>query len=105
PLGQTTRWAYNAWGQPISVTNALGHTQTMTYDAIGRLTASTNPLGRVTRYAYNPDETLASMTENCTNASGTPLTLGACAAQTDTRNVTTSYGYDLQGRQIWVKDP
>ncbi|MBA3470772.1 MAG: RHS repeat-associated core domain-containing protein [Herpetosiphonaceae bacterium] len=105
PLGATTRFDYNAWGQQTKITNALGQSTSMAYDTVGRLTATTNATGRVTRYTYNADDTLASVTENCTDSAGTPLVTGTCAAQTSERNVTTRYGYDGQGRQIWVQDP
>jgi RHS repeat-associated protein len=105
PLGATTTFEYNAWGQQTKITNALGQSTSMAYDPVGRLSATTNAMGRVTRYTYNADDTLASVTENCTDSVGTPLVTGVCTAQTSERNVTTRYGYDAQGRQIWVQDP
>lgn len=77
----------------------------MDYDAVGRVTGTVNADGRVTRCSYGADDALASVTENCTDVNGLPQRTAPCAAQTSERNVTTSYGYDAQGRQIWVRDP
>jgi RHS repeat-associated protein len=50
-----TFYAYDARGNRISVTNALGHVTRFGYDASDRLIAETNALGHVTLYTYADD--------------------------------------------------
>ncbi len=105
PLGHTTTYTYNSWGQITAVTDAAGASTTTTYDAVGRVSATADARGTVTRYNYNPDDTVAMVVRNCTDAAGVPSLTGPCAAQTAERNLTTTYGYDPRGRQVWERSP
>ena len=90
PLGNTTVYGYDASGNQITVTDALGHTTTtlydaldraddarsapragittITYDAAGRETSLTDPDGNKTQWAYDSDDRLTTVTE----PNGTP---------------------------------
>lgn len=64
----TTRYAYDAVGNRLSITNPNGNTVTFTSDELGQLVAETDALGNTTRYGYdavgrqierqNPDGTI-----------------------------------------------
>ncbi len=49
----TTRYAYDAVGNRISITNPNGNTVTFNPDALGQLVAETDALGNTTRYRYD----------------------------------------------------
>ncbi|TBL71230.1 RHS repeat protein [Paenibacillus thalictri] len=49
----TQAYRYNATGQKVKETDALGHSTSYEYDAAGRLTKVTDPLGVATAYDYD----------------------------------------------------
>ena len=112
--GVDTHYAYDAANQLTDMTigynTPLAQTTHYGYDAAGRQTAITSgygtPLARDDITTYNADNTVARTVENCTDASGAPVSSGCASydAQHPDRNVTTSYGYDGDGRQVWVRD-
>jgi len=75
---------YNALGQRMAQTDALGHTTQFTYDGAGRLHEQIDPLGHITHYTYDA--------------------LGRRTAVTDPDGVVTTYHYDALGRQVEVCD-
>jgi YD repeat-containing protein len=119
----------NAFGAPLTVTDALGHTTTFTYDANGNrdtvldadghLTTSTyNPAGELTqvsradspatmlRYDYFPDGRL----QRVLDGANQPTTygydpLGRVTSVTDPLGRTTGYGYDPAGNRTQKLDP
>ena len=50
-----TTYTYNAAGNVVTTTDALGHVTTDTYDAMGRVTSETDAAGNVTEYAYDAE--------------------------------------------------
>jgi RHS repeat-associated protein len=83
-----TRTAYDAWGNPTVITNALGFTTTMTYDESYHLyaIAVTNALNQTTRTDYD-------------------LALGVPLAVTDPNSAVTNYRYDTFGRLLKIIKP
>jgi RHS repeat-associated protein len=78
-----TRLTYNAYGEPLTVTDPLGRTTALTYgtsgNANGNLVAIRNPLGHIT-------------TIDAYNAAGQPL------QTTDPNGLVTSFTYDARQR-------
>ncbi|CAG1007425.1 partial tRNA(Glu)-specific nuclease WapA, partial [Anaerolineales bacterium] len=83
-----TRTAYDAWGNPTVITNALGLTTTMTYDGSYHLypIAVSNMLNQTTRTDYD-------------------LALGVPLAVTDPNSAVTNYRYDTFGRLLKIIKP
>ncbi|MBN1557621.1 MAG: RHS repeat protein [Lentisphaerae bacterium] len=52
-LGRETRAAYDALDRPVRVVDALGGTNRLAYDAAGHVTAITDANGTVTEFAYD----------------------------------------------------
>jgi RHS repeat-associated protein len=79
PLGNVTTYAYDPFGNPVETVDATGkNAVTATYDLRGRKTASRDPdLGAWT-YAYD--------------------VLSELKTQTDAKNQTTQFTYDVLGR-------
>jgi RHS repeat-associated protein len=73
-----TAYAYNAAGDLLSVTNALGRAVTMAYDTLGRKTGMNDPDMGTWGYAYDA--------------------AGRLAAQTDAKGQVTRFSYDALGR-------
>jgi YD repeat-containing protein len=96
PLSHTTTYAYNEFGQQISVTDTLDHTTLYSYDNLGRLVDTTDPQGQVTHNEYNPAGLITSSVRN----------YDPNRPQNDQNlyNLTTTYEYDDAGRQTQVTD-
>lgn len=84
-LGRVTLYAYNSLGQKVSSTEPVPYgsstapaTTTYTYDALGHLVETDAPLGRTTKSTYDPN--------------------GNKLSDTDANNHTTSYSYDSLNR-------
>lgn len=87
---------------------------TFDYDAVGNVIKATEPEGNpryTTSYSYNPDGTLASLTDANTNttafdaydANGFPTKVTTAISATETR--VTRFGYDDDGLLRWLQDP
>ncbi len=106
PDGTVTHDAYNAQGEVITQTvgstlpAAQQRVTTYGYDTLGRRTDTTTgyglPVPRTDHTVYNDDGTIAQTVQNYVPA-GQPCPLAPC-------NVSTSYGYDALGRQVWTRD-
>jgi len=125
--GSTTTFSYNGAAQPTDMTapdgtvthndyTAQGELVTQTvgynlapdkrrvttygYDTMGRRTDTTTgyglPVQRTDHTVYNDDGTIAQTVQNYVPA-GQACPLAPC-------NVSTSYGYDALGRQLWTRD-
>ncbi|MDQ1499102.1 MAG: hypothetical protein QOI86_2442, partial [Actinomycetota bacterium] len=130
PAPFTTYVGYNPYGQPLTVTDPLGHVTTKTYDADGNLATATDPDGNQTAYsddagdepvtttradqtvthaAYDPDGNLTSQTDAAghatTYAFGDPALAHLPTTATDPNGRITSYGYDRAGNLITKTDP
>jgi RHS repeat-associated protein len=84
-LGFTQTTSYDAVGNIVATTDALGHTTTYTYDTLDRLSAVTDALGQTTRYAYDA--------------------VGNRVRAIDALGRTNNYVYDAFDRQIAAIDP
>ena len=96
PLGHTTSYGYDAYGQRTSVTNALNQTTSYSYDSLGRLVDTTEPNGRVSHNIYNTAGYLLQSIQNYDS--------NKSQNEDSQYNITTTYTYDLMGRQTSVTD-
>lgn len=94
PIGHTTHYSYNVFGDPMSVTDPLGHETTMSYDPDGLLLTTTAPNGNVTG-----GDAAAHTTTREYDAAGELVTV------TDGLGGVTRYGYNEDGQQTSVVDP
>ncbi len=91
PLGTVTRYTYDGFGNPLSITRDAGagrlnQTTAMGYDALGDVVLLTDPNGNVTTSAYDAARRLTTVT-----APPAPLAL------------VTTYGYDPDGRLLQTR--
>jgi RHS repeat-associated protein len=112
PNNAVTSTTYNAAGNPVSSTNALGHVTTMAYagadGAAGRVTSMTAPTGLATSYTYDARGRLLSTTQ----AAGTS-TLASLYTYTPSGQLASaalpsghqiSYQYDAAQRLVGWQD-
>ena len=95
PRGFTTSFSYDGANRLAATTDALTQTLRYAYDANGNLAAQTDQQGVVTRYSYDALDRLEALTQN--ERPGEPAT--------SDQNVTTRFGYDLNGNLRFVYDP
>jgi YD repeat-containing protein len=105
PTGVDTRYDYNATGQLTDQTTGYGTSLAETtgygYDTLGRVITTTTglntPLARSDVTRYNADNSIAATIQNDKTGTYNPLY--------PDQDVTTSYGYDSLGRQVWCATP
>ncbi len=83
-LNQVTTFTYNPQGLLLTTKDALNQTTTFTYDALGRLLTTTDPLNRTTTLTYDA--------------------AGNVATSTDALNRTTTFTYDAKNRLVEIRD-
>ena len=91
PLGTVAQYAYDGFGNPVSIirdagAGRLNQTTAMGYDALGDVVLLTDPNGNVTTSAYDAARRLTTVT-----APPAPLAL------------VTAYGYDPDGRLLQTR--
>jgi len=118
---------YDAAGQVVEVTDALGRVTRYTYDGAGRVTEVARPDGTTITSAYNPTGQMVAQTngrghtiELVVDALGRPIAMtdeagqdwattydarGMVTATTDPLGGTTTTEYDAAGRPVGVTDP
>jgi len=103
---RASQFTYDAWGDRISKTDALGRTTTYAYDALGRKTSMTKPppagstaAAATTTYQYDAlghltqtSAPLGRVTSSQYDANGNKI------SDTDARGYTTQYKYDALNR-------
>jgi len=102
-MGNTRTKAYDKLGREVVSTDALRATLTTTYDAFSRIVSQVNAEGNTTSYAY--DATARSVT--ITTGEGLLVKQiynrhGDMVSVTDAVGNTTSYSYDSNGQQTGV---
>ncbi len=117
-MQQTSATVYDADGNTISTTDAMGRTTTSAYDNLGRLWTTTQPTANgvtpVTRYTYDADGNELSETDPDNNQTTyTYNGLNQRVSQIETMTLTyggsptpytTNYGYDADGNLIQETD-
>ncbi len=105
-LGNTTTFTYESvFNKVTSVTDPLGHVTTSTYDATGNLRTNTDENGNTTSFTYNE---FGQVTES-TDPLGHKTTFsydafGNLVSVTDTLGSTTTHQYDAASRRIATID-
>ena len=114
-LDNETQYVYDARNRQISVTQAYGTsdaaTTSYTYDAVGNVLTQTDALGNETQYVY---DNLNRQIEVITRATARPTrrrrstrydAAGNMLTETDPLGNVTSYAYDNLNLQIQVTQP
>jgi len=89
--------AYDALKRPISISDNVNHSSTVEYDAYGNPLACTDALGIVSKYEYNDLGLLEAVTQNYKANPGSKDDPNAT-------NVRTEYAYDAVGNLTKIKD-
>jgi RHS repeat-associated protein len=100
-------FTYDANGNLLSKTDALGNRTTYTYDPVFSKVASiTDPLGNVSRFAYDANGNLLARTDANNNQSSYQYdSTGLLIQATDALNQKTKLAYDAFGNLITITDP
>lgn len=103
-LGRSS-FTYNAFGQVLTTTDALGNVTTNTYDADGKLLSTTDALGNTNVFAYDARSQLIAHTD----ARGHTLSLaydasGNLTRATDAAGNAATFAHDARGRLTSRRD-
>lgn len=99
------RYAYDAAGNLLQSTDALGNSETSAYDAHGRRTSFTNALGARRTYAYDANGNLISTTDALGKTESAAYDhFGRKTSVTDKLGAITRYTYDSLGRLTATTD-
>lgn len=103
PSGQTTHYGYDAAGQRIAITNALGEVTRFAYDANGNQTNMVDSLGRTYTYLFDAlnRQTRVIFPDNTSEHTGYDA-LDRKVALTNQANIVTRFGYDRLGQLLAV---
>lgn len=113
---QVTSYEYNEHGQPISMTDPLGHVWKYEYNEAGDRTAEIDPEGHKRTWEYNKDsQEIKTVTPRGTEAGGTKEAKYATTTERDPRGLPTkiiaplkhetTYKYDGDGNVTETTDP
>ena len=107
PQGNATTFTYDANGNNLTETNALGHTYKHEYDSRNRKIKDIDPDGGFTKYTYNTENQII-QTENAlgaiTKTEYDPV-LGMPVKQIDSLGGITTFEYNDKGRLIKTTNP
>jgi RHS repeat-associated protein len=102
----TTQYTTNAFGDPLTVTDALGHQTVTVYDADRNVSSVTDANSHQTAYAYDLDNELTQVTRPDTSTLQTAYwDDGSLKSQTDGAGQVTNYTYDPLAHLATVVDP
>jgi RHS repeat-associated protein len=108
PRGNLTTYRFDARGNTLARTDALGQTTTFEYtNGSNLLLSTTDPLGRTTRYTYDAQGNVTQLVDPAGNPrtfSYEP-TFNRVTSITDPLNQVTRFEYDPQGNLTAVIDP
>lgn len=106
PRAGDISFSYDANGNELTTTDALGHTYSYTYEPVfNQLTSVTDPLGNVEKYAFDSNGNLASSTDANGNVTSYSHSSGGLLTQTvDALGDTRKYFYDTVGNLIQSVD-
>ncbi len=107
---------FDALGNVVGTTDALGHVTTYTYDANGNVSSVTVPItsstSATTSYTYNSfgsilttTDPLGHVTTNTYDTHGNLLTVTTPAPNGNTAASVTTFTYDTKGELLTIKDP
>jgi YD repeat-containing protein len=124
---QTTLYAYDANGNPVSITDPNGNATTQGFDALNRRIETTDTFNGVTSFTYDPRDHSTAMTDprgltttytydgldnliqQISPDTGTTTytydTAGNPTSRTDARGVTVHYSYDALNRLTTIDYP
>jgi len=103
---QTTSVSYDPMGRVVKKTLPDGTYTTSSYDASGNMVASTDALGRVTQYVYDDrNRAVQTIRADASVVSTGYDGGGRIVRTTDALGHTTTYQYDKLGREIAVTTP
>ncbi|WP_177235315.1 DUF6531 domain-containing protein [Streptomyces sp. MUSC 14] len=106
PATYTWSYAYDAAGNPLSVTDPTGATSHRSYDADGNIASTTDGRGNSTTYAYDADDNLTSVTAPDNGVTAyTYDSFGDVTSRTDAAGHATGYTYDADHRLTKTTDP
>ncbi len=106
PLGRATRYRFNAFGQTVSETNALGTTYEYA-SGTNRLLAITDGLGRRTEFAYDGRGNVVAITDPLGNVRRSTYDVATDLPTTvsDPLGNPTTFSYDAGGNVTAVAGP
>lgn len=105
PLGNSTRFQYNASGDLARVTDALGGVTQFAWDVRGNLTRITDPLGNRLDLAYDPGDNLIRLLDPLGNSYDYVYDgRGNLTQITDAAGGITIYAYDALGQPTSFSD-
>jgi RHS repeat-associated protein len=104
-LGRVTRYEYDPLDRLTRVVDPAGNQTTFTYDSLGNLLTTTDPLDRTTRYEYDALSRLVRVTDAlgsqwCYAYDGE----GNLIARTDANGHTAAFAYDSRNQLIAQTD-
>ncbi len=108
PVGRSTRYRFNAFGQTLSETNALGQTTTYEYaSGSNLLLATTDAVDRRTEFAYDSRGNLAAITDPLGNVRTATYDAVTNLPTTvfDPLGYPTTFSYDARGNVIAISGP
>lgn len=106
PLGNVTRFEYNAKGEVAKITNALGNSTQFQYEDRGLLTRTTDPLGNSTTFAYDSFGNVVRTTDTLGNVTNTTFgILGQALTTTDQEGRVSQFVYDDELRLVRADNP
>jgi RHS repeat-associated protein len=104
PLGRTSHYTYDAFGQRISITDSNNRTTSYSYDGLGRLQSVTDPEGRSHWTCYDAAGRVVRSVSNASAPQNNPCSIGYIPSTDKTYDRITTTTYDDSGNIIATTD-